>query len=80
MQVQQIQIPTPSGAMETVVARAAELRRPGLAYHDQVHQAAEPGYARPDRDIHDDAATAKDWDAIRAMLRRQLTEGASAAA
>jgi carboxymethylenebutenolidase len=70
----------PQGAPEVVAALATELHRPGLTYQYQVHRDAEHGYALPDRDIHDAAATARDWVDIRSMLRRQLTEDASAAA
>lgn len=62
----------PHGAPEVVAALAAALRQPGLSYASAVHPGAEHGYALPDRDIHDAAATARDWTAIRQMLRRQL--------
>src|SRR5262249_52974912 len=43
-----------------------------LAFTTQVHRGARHGYALPDRDVHDRAATEADWANIFAMLRRQL--------
>jgi len=56
---------------------AAEIARvskanPDLRYRGQIHPGADHGYALPDRDIHDAAATAADWDAIFAMFGRVL--------
>lgn len=43
-----------------------------LTFKTQVHPGARHGYALPDRDIHDHAATEADWANIFAMFRRQL--------
>ena len=43
-----------------------------LAFKTQVHAGARHGYALPDRDVHDHAATEADWTSIFAMFRRQL--------
>jgi carboxymethylenebutenolidase len=66
----------PHGAPDVVAALAAEFQRAGLAYRYEVHRGAEHGYALPDRDIHDREATCRDWQAILAMLRRQLSGSA----
>jgi len=44
-----------------------------VRYERRVHPGAHHGYAMPDRDVYDPKATEQDWDAILAMLRRQLT-------
>ena len=44
----------------------------GLTCHTQLHRGARHGYALPDRDVHDRAATESDWREIFAMFRRQL--------
>jgi carboxymethylenebutenolidase len=44
-----------------------------LAFTTPVHAGARHGYALPDRDIHDHAATEADWAGIFAMFRRQLS-------
>ena len=49
-----------------------ELRRAGVNYSYEMHRGADHGYALPDRDVYDEAATQRDWGAITAMLRRQL--------
>jgi carboxymethylenebutenolidase len=43
-----------------------------LTFKTQVHSGARHGYALPDRDVHDRAATEADWANIFAMFRRQL--------
>ena len=43
-----------------------------LRFKTQVHAGARHGYALPDRDVHDHAATEADWASIFAMFRRQL--------
>jgi carboxymethylenebutenolidase len=37
-----------------------------------MHAGAHHGYALPDRDVHDHAATEQDWAEIFSMMRRQL--------
>jgi carboxymethylenebutenolidase len=44
-----------------------------VRYDRQVHAGAQHSYAMPDRDVYDPKATARDWEAILAMFRRQLT-------
>ncbi|MBI3704066.1 MAG: dienelactone hydrolase family protein [Rhizobiales bacterium] len=46
--------------------------RSDLNYRFNVHAGAGHGYALPDRDIHDHAATEIDWCEIFAMFERQL--------
>ena len=46
--------------------------RDDLVYRCNVHAGAGHGYALPDRDIHDHAATELDWREIFAMFERQL--------
>ncbi len=58
---------------EVIKALSEALRRvPGLDFEASVHRGAHHGYALPERDVHDPAATERDWDAIFRMLRRQL--------
>jgi carboxymethylenebutenolidase len=45
---------------------------PNVTYRRHVHAGAEHGYSLPDRDIHDAAATALDWQEIFAMFGREL--------
>jgi len=49
--------------------------RSDLVYRFNVHPGAGHGYALPDRDIHDPAATEIDWREIFAMFERQLANG-----
>jgi carboxymethylenebutenolidase len=44
----------------------------GLGSQVRMHAGAHHGYALPDRDVHDHAATEQDWAEIFSMLRRQL--------
>ncbi len=44
----------------------------GLTYRMRTHRGLHHGYALPDRDVYDHAATEQDWTDIFAMLRRQL--------
>jgi len=44
----------------------------GLTFSARRHRGAHHGYALPDRDVYDHAATEQDWADIFAMLRRQL--------
>jgi carboxymethylenebutenolidase len=62
------------GAPPEVIRRIEDaLRANGhLTFATQVHAGARHGYALPDRDIHDRAATEADWASIFAMFRRQL--------
>jgi carboxymethylenebutenolidase len=60
-------------APEVLAALARALGGRGdLAYRFNVHAGAGHGYALPDRDIHDHAATELDWREIFAMFERQL--------
>ncbi len=43
-----------------------------VAYRYEIHKGAVHGYALPDRDIRDRRATARDWELIFAMFRRQM--------
>ncbi|HEX3865078.1 MAG TPA: dienelactone hydrolase family protein [Stellaceae bacterium] len=43
-----------------------------VTYRHALHLGAEHGYALPNRDIYDKAATNRDWEQIFAMFRRQL--------
>jgi carboxymethylenebutenolidase len=52
--------------------------QPGVAYRRNVHAGANHGYALPDRDMHDRAATEADWREIFAMFARQLASSAPA--
>lgn len=47
-----------------------------VSYRFNLHAAAGHGYALPDRDIHDHAATEMDWLEIFAMFERQLAPSA----
>jgi len=62
------------GAPPEVIAKIEEslLGVAGLTSRTQTHRGAHHGYALPDRDVHDHAATESDWREIFAMLRRQL--------
>ncbi len=44
-----------------------------VRYQGRVHAGAQHAYAMPDRDVFDPQATERDWDAILAMFRRQLS-------
>ena len=56
-----------------MVRKLEELLKPcHVRYRFTVHPGAEHGYSLPDRDVHDKKATARDWEQIFAMLRRQL--------
>jgi hypothetical protein len=48
------------------------LARAAVSYRYELHPGAEHGYALPDRDIYDKRATARDWELILAMYRRQI--------
>jgi carboxymethylenebutenolidase len=58
-----------------MLAAALEGRR-NVRYHFAVHSGTDHGYALPDRDIYDRAATARDWKEIFAMFERQLAPAA----
>ncbi len=62
------------GAPPEVIARIEDGLRDNrdLQFKTQVHAGARHGYALPDRDVHDRAATEADWANIFAMYRRQL--------
>jgi carboxymethylenebutenolidase len=62
------------GAPPEVIRRIEDALRANahLTFSTQVHAGARHGYALPDRDIHDHAATEADWASIFAMFRRQL--------
>jgi len=62
------------GAPPEVIGRIEDgLRRNrDLTFNTQVHAGARHGYALPDRDVHDRAATEADWANIFTMYRRQL--------
>lgn len=55
------------GALENSFSAVA-----GLRAHIRVHTGAGHGYAVPDRDRYCETAAEADWDAIFAMLKRQL--------
>jgi len=57
------------GPSETIFAAWRDL---GLEDGPPVHAGAGHGYALPDRDIHDHAASEVDWREIFAMFERQL--------
>ncbi len=58
---------------EVIKALTEVLQRvPGLVFRANVHPGTHHGYALPDRDVHDPAATERDWAEIFTMLRRQL--------
>jgi len=60
-------------ATPPVIATAAKtLGGRGLRYRYQVHKGVQHGYALPDRDVHDKAATLSDWEHIFAMFHRQI--------
>ena len=46
----------------------------GCSVHYQftIHPGTEHGYSLPERDVHDKHATARDWEAIFAMLHRRM--------
>lgn len=50
--------------------------RDNIAYRFNLHAGADHGYALPDRDVHDHAATELDWREIFAMFERQLEHSA----
>ena len=43
-----------------------------MRYRAIVHQGADHGYALPDRDVYDKAASNRDWEHIFPMLERTL--------
>jgi carboxymethylenebutenolidase len=45
----------------------------GLTFRMLMHRGAHHGYALPERDVHDHAATERDWAEIFTMLRRELS-------
>ena len=47
-------------------------RQHGIDYRQTVHPGAAHGYALPERDVYDHAATERDWTAIFAMFEREL--------
>ncbi|MEI9804458.1 MAG: alpha/beta fold hydrolase [Pseudolabrys sp.] len=51
-------------------------RQHAVAYRRNVHAGANHGYALPDRDLHDRAATEADWREIFAMFARHLASSA----
>lgn len=51
-----------------------------VKYHPMLHQAAEHGYALPNRDIYAKQAANRDWEMIFAMFSRQLASRKSHAA
>jgi carboxymethylenebutenolidase len=62
---------------EIVAAMTAAFEgRSDIAYRFDVHPGAGHGYALPDRDIHDHAATETDWQEIFAMFERRLARSA----
>jgi carboxymethylenebutenolidase len=65
----------------TIAALADVFRdRPNVTYSYAVHPGAVHGYSLPDRDIHDGAATERDWTSIFAMFARRLARAAPSAA
>jgi carboxymethylenebutenolidase len=60
----------PPATIATLAQALAD--RANVRYHFQVHPGTDHGYALPDRDIHDRAATARDWQNIFAMFEREL--------
>ena len=46
--------------------------RSEVRYRAIVHKGADHGYALPDRDVYDKAASNRDWENIFAMLERTL--------
>jgi carboxymethylenebutenolidase len=60
----------PAKVVQTV---DAALDDGGVKYCSVVHKGAQHAYAIPDRDVYDTAAADRDWEAIFAMLRRQLS-------
>ena len=56
----------------TVAQMAAAMRSSAAKYRYEVHAGTEHGYALPDRDIYNKAATVRDWEMILAMFHRQI--------
>jgi len=57
----------------TIEHVAAAMKESGVKYCYEVHANTDHGYALPDRDIYNKAATMRDWELILAMFRRQLS-------
>jgi carboxymethylenebutenolidase len=58
---------------ETIAALAKVLGdRSNVQYSFTVHPGTVHGYSLPDRDVHDKAATERDWEHILAMFARRL--------
>jgi len=62
----------PYTPVDTPARIAAAMTSSAAAYSYEIHAGTEHGYALPNRDIHDKAATLRDWETILAMFRRQL--------
>jgi len=62
-----------SFATPHIIAQMAEAfaDQPAV-YHSAVHPGAAHGYALPDRDVYDEAATERDFSAIFALFARQM--------
>jgi carboxymethylenebutenolidase len=56
----------------TIEQVAAAMKSAKVKYSYTVHAATDHGYALPDRDIYNKAATMRDWEQIMAMFHRQL--------
>jgi carboxymethylenebutenolidase len=61
---------SPTSTIEHI---AGAMKESGVKYRYEVHANADHGYALPDRDIYNKAATMRDWELILAMFRRQLS-------
>ena len=48
------------------------LRNCAVDYSFEVHKGANHGYALPNRDVYNSSASARDWELIHAMFKRQL--------
>jgi carboxymethylenebutenolidase len=57
----------------TIEQVAAAMKEATAKYSYEVHANTDHGYALPDRDIYNKAATMRDWELILAMFRRQLS-------
>lgn len=59
----------PYAAPAIMAAMQEEFRRVGVTYESTLHRNAQHGYALPDRDVFDQAATERDWETIFSMLK-----------
>jgi carboxymethylenebutenolidase len=56
----------------TVTEIVSAMKRSAAKYHYEIHPGTEHGYALPNRNIHHNQATLRDWELILAMFHRKI--------